>query len=107
MLSMAGAHARLGLIAYPLTVLGMAVDQLSTTIGLQQPNITETNPVALFLMDAGLWLPVDLALTLLSVVMAELLGRKRGLWQVTAFPLFYGVLRLLFGIHNVSLILFP
>jgi hypothetical protein len=99
---------RLVILSYIISVLGFAVDQASTRIGLTISNVVETNQVALHLMNAGLWLYTDLAAVLLTIFIAKLVIER---WSfkyrhtVALFPLTFGTLKLVTGMSNFFLYL--
>ncbi len=93
--------------AYLLLVVGVVGDHFSTELALTRPNIYETNPVALNLMQAGLWLPTDIALILMSVVASYVLLRvlKKPIANyILLYPALAGIIRLMVTVWNLSLL---
>lgn len=96
------------ILSYAVSVLGFAVDQASTRIGLTISNVVETNQVALQLMNNGLWLYVDLAVVLLTILITRLVIERwsfRYRYAVALFPLTFGALKLVTGMLNFFLCL--
>jgi len=93
--------------AYLLLVAGVAGDHLSTGLALARENIYETNPIALSLMNNGLWLPTDVALILVSIVASYIFMRvlkKPFSNYVLVYPALAGAIRLLVTVWNLSLL---
>ncbi len=96
------------ILSYAVSVLGFAVDQASTRLGLTFSNVVETNQVALHLMNAGLWLYADLAAVLLTILITRLVIERwsfRYKHAVALFPLTFGALKLVTGMSNFFLCL--
>jgi hypothetical protein len=95
-------------LAYVLLIVGTMGDHLSTMIALTRPYIYETNAFTVQLIANGLWLPFDISLMIIGIVLPYLLIRRIGhpsLRGLLAYPLVLGVIRLGACIWNVSLIL--
>lgn len=95
------------IIAYVIAVMGMVGDQVSTRLGLTRPEIYESNLHVALLRGWELWLPFDLAVLLFSIGLPALFIRRcrvGGRWVILAFPLIFGVARLLSTIWNFRLI---
>ena len=85
----------------------MVGDHLSTGLALARPNIYETNPVALNLMQRSLWVPTDVALVLVSILATYVLMRvmnKSVVKYVMVYPALAGAIRLAVTFWNFSLI---
>ena len=94
------------IIAYITAILGMVGDQTSTRLGLMLPNVFEFNPFVAFLISRGLWLPFDLLMLTISIVLPLFLGRItsfKGKSVVLTFPLIFGVIRILVTVSNFLL----
>ncbi len=93
--------------AYLLLVAGVVGDHFSTGLALTRQNIYETNPIALNLMNAGLWLPIDVALILMSVAASYVILRvlKKPIANyILVYPALAGVIRLIVTVWNLSLL---
>lgn len=92
--------------AYLTLVGGVLFDQFTTRYGLYI-GYSETNPVASWLMSAGLWSIVDFMLLVsiigLTIYVSEKLEKVRRV--VFIYPFFFGLVRLYAGIHNLGLII--
>jgi len=93
--------------AYLLLVAGVAGGHLTTGLALAKPNIYETNPVALSLMQRSLWVPTDVALILVSVLATYVFMRvmnKPIAKYVMVYPALAGAIRLAVSLWNFSLL---
>lgn len=93
--------------SYIVAVVGVFLDHFSTSLGLSL-GLVETNLHAAALMDAGLWLIVDMVLVtgILSttyLIIHHTDERYRGLMLV--FPLLIGFCRIVAAVFNFNLIL--
>jgi hypothetical protein len=100
---------RIGLegLSYIMLILGTFGDHISTMIALTKPYIYETNPITVMLMKKGLWLPVDVVLISLGIVIPYLLiraSRNQSFKAILAYPMLHGLIRLGACIWNFSLI---
>ena len=98
---------RLEVLAYILLVAGTLGDHLSTVIATERPYIYEANPFTVKLMALGLWLPIDLVLIAVGILIPYLLIRRMGhpsFKGLLAYPLVLGAVRLGACIWNFSLI---
>ena len=86
-------------------LLGVATDQISTRVALTHPEIVESNPTTLALIDLKLWLAVDIFISTCMILVCygmDVLGAEmRGWWTCWIF----GGLRLAAGISNTYLYL--
>lgn len=93
-------------IIYLISILGCAIDQLSTRIGLNDLNLYELNPRTAYFMAVGIWLYVDIAAVLITILVSYLIIKH---WSfkykrlILLFPLTYGLLKFLTGINNIYL----
>ena len=95
-------------LSYLFSVLGVTFDQFSTRLGLQHPLIYESNPLVRGLLEAGLWLPVDiLILAAMLLVCRLVLTRWSFPYRAVVYlgPLTYGLLRLFTGFANILLLI--
>ena len=100
--------SRFEVLAYVTLVLGVFSDQLSTSIAMSRENISEANPVALGLMQKGIWTSTDLFLILISIAVSFILLRimKNPLAKtILVFPFVVGLLRFAVTIWNLSLLI--
>jgi len=98
----------LEIISYLTLIIGVISDHISTLIAIQRPNIYESNPITVILMDMGLWLPVDIALIAIGIAVPYILIRKTKREEfraLLAYPLVHGLIRFAACIWNFSLIL--
>lgn len=93
-------------LAYITAFLGMVGDQTSTRFGLMLPNVWESNPNVALLLSRGLWLPFDLLVLSISIVLPLFLIRFasfKGRGVILVFPLIFGVIRIFATVLNFSL----
>lgn len=94
------------IIVYITAVLGMVGDQTSTRLGLMLPNVYESNSFVAFLLSRGLWLPFDLLVLSISLFLPLILMRVKSLKGrsvILAFPLIFGVIRIVATVSNFLL----
>jgi hypothetical protein len=99
---------RLEVGAYLLLVVGVAGDHLSTTVGLARKNLIESNPIALSLMQSGLWTNTDVALIFVTIAMTYFLLRIREnpvAKYMLIYPSLAGLIRLVVTLSNLTLII--
>ena len=94
--------------AYLILIAGVAGDHFSTGLALARENIYESNPVALILMQKGLWVPTDLALILISVgatyIFLRVLKKPIAKYMLI-YPALAGLIRLVVTMWNFSLLI--
>ena len=98
----------LELASYLMLIIGTLGDHISTVVALTRPYIYETNPLTVKLMEAGLWLPVDLVLIALGIGIPYLIIRStdnEAFRALLAYPLIHGLVRFGACIWNFSLVL--
>ena len=94
--------------SYLLSFIGVLLDQFSTRFGLKNPNIIEMNNYAVIMMDYGIWIIVDLLAVFITILLTHFIIK---LWNfkyrqlIALFPYTFGVLKLLTGLSNISLII--
>ena len=94
-------------IAYRLVALGIALDHLSTRIGLLNPMIREFNQFTVHLAQNNLWLPFDAFMLSVAIAIPALFIRRTSLdgrRVMLLFPLLFGAARLGAALHNFALI---
>jgi len=95
------------IIAYITAILGMVGDQTSTRLGLMLNNVCESNSFVALLLSRGLWLPFDLLVLSISLVLPLILLRVtsfKGRSVILAFPLIFGVIRIFATVSNFLLL---
>lgn len=90
---------------YIMLGLGVYFDHVSTEIGLRNPNIYESNPLALMLMSNNIWWAFDITMSISFIVCTHYIIKfyyptKRFL---IFLPLLAGLFRFTVGIYNVIL----
>jgi len=94
-------------LSYIFSLLGIFTDQLSTRLGLLHPLIFEGNPNVAWMLDLGIWLPIDLTILAVMILSCKLVVDNWGFVNrriVYFCPLTYGVLRLMTGVSNFLLL---
>lgn len=94
------------IIAYTTALLGTVGDQTSTRLGLTLPNVYESNHFVALLLSRGLWLPFDLLILSISILLPLLLIRVtsfEGKSMILTFPLIFGVVRIFAAVLNFLL----
>ena len=95
-------------ISYLMATVGILGDQLSTGLVLMKPYFYEANQHARWMMEKGIWLPLDLLLLLAALGIPALILRRwsfKGRWAILTFPLMLGSARLCAAIWNLHLYL--
>jgi hypothetical protein len=91
-------------LAYAVLVVGVVMDQFTTRYGLLV-GFQESNPVASWLIQTGLWFIVDFMLVVsvigLSIYVCERLEKVRDF--VFFYPFIFGLVRLYAGVRNLGL----
>jgi hypothetical protein len=98
----------LEVLSYLMLIVGTLGDHVSTVFALTKPYIYETNPVTVQLMENGLWLPVDIVLIFLGIVIPYVLihfTEKEYFKALLAFPLVHGLIRFGACLWNFSLVI--
>ena len=99
---------KLAFLSYFSYLVFISLDQVTTFIGLNRFSLNESNSVALFLIDNGLWSFVDNSLSFLLIVLSYILYDRvlnREHRFVLLLPLVSGSFRLYAGLSNLILIL--
>lgn len=103
------------MMSYVLVVFGVLFDQVSTRLALQLPGtyeirgsvvlytyIYETNSTVAWLMQRGLWLPADIILVVVLILIPYYLIRKLKIpGPIIAHVCTFGLIRLGAGILNM------
>jgi hypothetical protein len=98
---------RFGAVACLLLTLGVLSDWISTTIGLNA-GLIEGNFLAASLMEAGLWMPTDLLMAVLCMLVpyaGNKLTKNGAAKALYMFPLIAGVVRIVVSLWNLSLLI--
>jgi len=94
------------LFSYVTVVFGVFLDHLTTMLGLSR-GLSESNVLAGYCLDAGIWFLLDAALVVGVVATCYAVARasdgRRGA-LVLVFPFILGAFRLVAGIWNLSII---
>ena len=93
--------------AYLLLLLGALGDWVSTTKGLSV-GLLEGNIMAASLMETGLWIPADLVMVGVCIIVPYLVNRlvkSRAAKILYMFPLVAGLFKIAVSLWNISLII--
>ena len=93
--------------AYLLLLLGALGDWVSTTKGLSA-GLVEGNTLAASLMEGGLWIPADLMMVGVCIIVPYLVNRlvkSRAAKILYMFPLVAGFFKVAVSLWNISLII--
>lgn len=94
--------------AYLTLVMGVLGDQISTRVGLARPQISEFNPITSSMIARGLWVPMDVALVAVCVLIPFIMNRmmKHTLVKTLClYPLIAGLIRLGACVWNFFLLI--
>ena len=101
------APGRIELFAYCTLLIGALGDWTTTTLGLAR-GFVEGNSIASSLMNAELWIPVDLLVVGICILIPYVINRliqSKAANLFYAFPLLAGVLKIGVSLWNLNLIL--
>ena len=96
------------LIIITLFVLGCIIDHTTTLYGLKLPNIIESNPFVLWMITAGVWNVIEVAIILLGTAYAFAILRWNSKEQIALLLTALGsvgIVRMYAGYLNITLIL--
>jgi len=99
---------RVEAFAYAIMILGVLGDHISTSLALNRNYIQESNPIALSMMNNGVWIQTDIILIVVSIFSAFALQRiikNPSTRMILIIPLICGLIRLGVTFWNVSLLL--
>ncbi|MHA2237328.1 MAG: hypothetical protein ACXAB2_03030 [Candidatus Hodarchaeales archaeon] len=94
--------------SYVLATLGVVGDQISTRIGLLNPDIVEFNPIVRFLISVNAWFFFDLLVLGITIGTSYFFLRKVNVKYNTCilvYPILFGFLRLFVTVLNLQIIL--
>ena len=99
---------RVEAFAYAIMILGVVGDHISTTVGLSRDFVRESNPIALGLMDNGIWIQTDIILIVVSILSVFTLLRvlkNPSSRIILILPVICGLVRLGVTFWNLSILL--
>ena len=94
--------------SYVFATLGVIGDQLSTRIGLLNPNIVESNPITRFLISVNAWFLFDMLSLGIMIGASYLFLRKASVKNrnfILVYPILFGVFRLVATVLNLQVML--
>ena len=94
--------------SYVFAALGVIGDQLSTRIGLLNPNIMESNPITRFLISVNAWFLFDMMVLGIMIGASYLFLRKTSVKNrnfILVYPILFGVFRLVATVLNLKILL--
>jgi hypothetical protein len=94
------------LLAYSIMVGGVMLDQVTTRYGLYI-GYYESNPIASWLIGAGLWLTIDILLLVSIIGLTMYISEKIETFNKVSYiyPFLLGLIRMYAGIKNIGLIM--
>jgi hypothetical protein len=99
---------RVEAFAYAIMILGVVGDHISTSVGLSRDYVRESNPIALGLMDNGIWIQTDIILIVVSILSVFTLLRvlkNSSSRIILILPVICGLVRLGVTFWNLSILL--
>ena len=94
--------------SYVLATLGVIGDQISTRIGLLNPNIVESNPITRFLISVNSWFIFDMLILGITIGASYFFLRKVSVKNgkcILVYPILFGFFRLFATFLNLQIIL--
>jgi hypothetical protein len=94
--------------SYVLATLGVIGDQISTRIGLLNPNIVESNPITRFLISVNSWFIIDMLILGITIGTSYFFLRKVKVKNsdcILIYPILFGFFRLFSAFLNLQTIL--
>jgi hypothetical protein len=101
-------HYKKNVLIISLLLSGFLIDQITTRIGLTFENVYEKNTTTIALLNNNIWLPVDLSLTLLLMIIPVKINeiyQDKIVNLFYVFPLICGLIRLYTCTQNVLILL--
>ena len=98
---------RVEAFAYAIMILGVLGDHISTSLALSRNYVQESNPIALSMMNNGIWIQTDAILIVVSILAAFVLQRvikNPSSRMILIIPLICGLIRLGVTFWNISLL---
>ncbi len=94
--------------SYVFATLGVVGDQISTRIGLFNPNVVESNPITRYLISVNAWFIFDMFVLGIMIGVSYFFLRKVRVKKGTCilvFPILFGFFRLFATFLNLQIIL--
>ena len=94
--------------SYVFATLGVIGDQISTRIGLLNPNIVESNSITRFLISVNAWFIFDILVLGITIGASYLFLRKVSVKNsncILVYPILFGVFRLSATVLNLQILL--
>lgn len=101
-------HYKKNVLIISLLLSGFLIDQVTTRIGLTFENVYEKNTTTVALLNNNIWLPVDLSLTLLLMIIPVKINeiyQEKTVNLFYVFPLICGLIRLYTCTQNILILL--
>jgi hypothetical protein len=96
---------RVEIITYYLLIGGLALDHITTFMGLEYYNLYETNLIVRKLIEMGIWSYIDVFVCVSLIILLRLsLKRSNKYKEIIFLPFFSGIIRILVGISNLFII---
>jgi len=94
--------------SYVFATLGVIGDQISTRIGLLNPNVVESNPISRYLISVNAWLIFDMLVLGITIGASYIFLRKVSVKKgkyILVYPILVGLFRLFATVLNLQTIL--
>lgn len=85
---------------------GFILDHVTTIFGINYYQVYETNSIVINLLDLGLWSIVDSIICISLIMLLKIsINKHESLKFLLFLPLLAGIIRLMIGFSNLSLLL--
>ncbi len=94
--------------SYVFAALGVVGDQISTRIGLFNPNVVESNPITRYLISVNAWFIFDMLVLGITIGASYFFLRKVNVKNgncILIYPILFGFFRLFATVLNLQIIL--
>ena len=94
--------------SYVFATLGVIADQISTRIGLLNPNVAESNPISRYLISVNAWLIFDILILGITIGASYFFLRKVSVKKgkyILVYPILIGFFRSFATVLNLQTIL--
>ena len=94
--------------SYVFATLGVIGDQISTRIGLLNPNVAESNPITRYLISVNAWFIFDMLVLGITIGASYFFLRKVSVKKgkyILVYPILFGFFRLFATVLNLKIIL--